>query len=322
LSAPEPSVHFTFRQMQIFESVARLLSFSRAAEELHLTQPAVSMQIRQLEDTVGLPLLEQVGKKIHLTEAGEELHHHCRVVARQLREAKEAMESLRQGVRGRLDIAIISTAEYFMPMLLARFCEAHPDVQLRLSVGNRERILEQLADNEVDMAVMGRPPAEVAVSAEPFARNPHVVIAAPGHRFANAKRLSVERIAEEPLILREKGSGTRQLLERLFSEHGLKLNARMEMSSNEVIKRAVAAGMGISLLSLHTLQLELQTGCLVILPVHGLPVVRDWHLVHLKDKRLPPVARAFKSYMLEHAERVIGEFTAAAQSGPAAGAPA
>ncbi len=301
-------MHFTFRQMQIFESVARLLSFSRAAEELHLTQPAVSMQIRQLEETVGLPLLEQVGKKIHLTEAGEELHHHCRVVARQLRETKEAMESLRQGVRGRLDIAIISTAKYFMPMILARFCHAHPDVQLRLTVGNRERILEQLAENDVDMVVMGRPPAEVSVSSEAFARNPHVFVAPPGHRFANAKRLSVARVAEEPLILREKGSGTRQVLERLFTEHGLKMQARMEMSSNETIKQAVIAGMGISLLSLHTLRLELETGRLLVLPVQGLPVVRDWHLVHLKEKRLPPVARAFKTYLLESAETVIAEF--------------
>ncbi len=302
-------MHFTFRQMQIFESVARLLSFSRAAEELHLTQPAVSMQIRQLEDTVGLPLLEQVGKKIHLTEAGEELHHHCRVVARQLRETKEAMDSLRQGVRGRLDIAIISTAKYFMPMLLARFCDAHPDVQLRLSVGNRERILEQLADNDVDMVIMGRPPGEVSVVSEPFAKNPHVFIAPPGHRFTNAKRLSVQRISEEPMIVREKGSGTRHLLERIFTEHGLKMQARMEMSSNETIKQAVIAGMGISLLSLHTLKLELQTNSLVILPVQGMPVVRDWHLVHLKEKRLPPVARAFKSFLQEHAEQVLAEFS-------------
>lgn len=307
-------MHFTFRQMQIFESVARLLSFSRAAEELHLTQPAVSMQIRQLEDTVGLPLLEQVGKKIHLTEAGEELHHHCRVVARQLRETKEAMDSLRQGVRGRLDIAIISTAKYFMPMLLARFCDAHPDVQLRLSVGNRERILEQLADNDVDMVIMGRPPGEVSVISEPFAKNPHVVIAPPGHRFTNAKRLSVQRVSEEPMIVREKGSGTRHLLERLFAEHGLKVQARMEMSSNETIKQAVIAGMGISLLSIHTLKLELQTDSLVILPVQGLPVVRDWHLVHLKEKRLPPVARAFKSFLQEHAEEVLAEFSGTAKS--------
>jgi DNA-binding transcriptional LysR family regulator len=300
--------------MQIFESVARLLSFSRAAEELHLTQPAVSMQIRQLEDTVGLPLLEQVGKKIHLTEAGEELHHHCRVVARQLRETKEAMDSLRQGVRGRLDIAIISTAKYFMPMLLARFCDAHPDVQLRLSVGNRERILEQLADNDVDMVIMGRPPGEVSVISEPFAKNPHVVIAPPGHRFTHAKRLSVQRVSEEPMIVREKGSGTRHLLERLFADHGLKVQARMEMSSNETIKQAVIAGMGISLLSIHTLKLELQTDSLVILPVQGLPVVRDWHLVHLKEKRLPPVARAFKSFLQEHAEEVLAEFSGTAKS--------
>lgn len=300
-------MHFTFRQMQIFESVARLLSYSRAAEELHLTQPAVSMQLRQLEDTVGLPLLEQVGKRIQLTEAGEELHHHCKVVARQLRETREAMDSLRKGVRGRLDIAIISTAKYFMPMLLARFCKAHPDVQLRLAVGNRERILEQLADNEVDMVIMGRPPAEVTVCSVPFARNPHVFVAPPEHRFARAKRLLLARVAEEPLILREKGSGTRQVLERLFAEHALKIHGRMEMSSNEIIKQAVIAGMGISLLSQHTVKLELETGRLVALPVQGLPVVRDWHLVHLQDKRLPPVARAFKTFLIDNAEPLMTE---------------
>ncbi len=303
-------MHFTFRQLQIFESVARLLNFSRASEELHLTQPAVSMQIKQLEDAVGIPLFEQLGKRIFLTQAGEELHQHSRIISRQMKDAQEAIESLREGVSGRLDIAIISTAKYFAPILLTRFCELHPAVQLKLSVSNREGIVHQLTHNEVDLVIMGQPPEELGVITESFARNSHIIVAPSNHPLALMKHLTLERVAEEPFLLREKGSGTRQLLERFLLSHGLVVKPRMEMSSNETIKQATIAGMGIAFLSEHTVTLELETRRLVILPVPGLPIVRDWYLVHHREKRLSPVARAFKQFLLEQAPQMLAQAAA------------
>lgn len=300
-------MHFTFRQLQIFESVARLLNFSRASEELHLTQPAVSMQVKQLEEVMGLSLFEHMGKRIFLTHAGVALHEHARIIARQMKEAREAIESLREGISGRLDIAIISTAKYFAPTLLARFCELHPAVQLKLSVSNRDGIVHQLVHNEVDLVIMGQPPEGLDVVTEPFARNAHLIVAPPNHPLAGVKKLTLEQVAEEPFLLREKGSGTRQLLERFLASHGLAVKPRMEMSSNETIKQAAIAGMGIAFLSEHTITLELETGRLVVLSVPGLPIVRDWHLVHHQEKKLSPVARAFKQFLLEEAPGMLAQ---------------
>lgn len=299
-------MHFTFRQLQIFESVARWLSYSRASEELHLTQPAVSMQIRQLEDLAGLALFEQMGKRVFLTHAGEELYQHARVIARQMKDAKEALESLREGISGRLDIAIISTAKYFAPALLVRFCELYPGVQLKLSVSNRARIVQQLQHNEVDLVIMGQPPEDMGVVMEPFARNAHIIVVPPHHALAGQSRVAATDLAHEAFLMREKGSGTRQLLERFLLSHDIEVQPRMEMSSNETIKQAVIAGMGIAFISEHTVALELQTGRLVSLSVEGLPIVRDWNLVHHRGKRLSPVARAFKTFLLEQAPAMLG----------------
>jgi len=194
-----------------------------------------------------------------------------------------------------------------VPALLARFLKAHPGVTVKLSANNREIVLKQLADNEVDLAIMGRTPEGMEAVAEPFARHPHVVIAAPGHALAKKRRIPLARLAEETFLIREPGSGTRGLLERLFAEHGLQLNVSMEMASNETIKQAVQAGMGISLLSLHTIGLELQTRRLAVLDVEGLPIVRDWHVVHLAAKRLSPIAQAFKDFLLSDAGKLVPE---------------
>lgn len=299
--------HATLRQLQVFEAVARNLSFSRAAAELHLTQPAVSMQVKLLEGQTGLPLFERLGKKIFLTEAGTELHQHSRVIAQQLRDADEALAA-RQGLsQGRLVITMVSTAKYFVPPLLARFLKQHPGVTVKLSANNREVVLKQLADNEVDLAIMGRTPEGMEAVAEPFARHPHVIIAAPGHTLAKKRRIPLARLAEETFLIREPGSGTRGLLERLFAEHRLPLNVSMEMASNETIKQAVQAGMGISLLSLHTIELELKTRRLAVLDVQGLPIVRDWHVVHLAAKRLSPVAQAFKAFLLSSTGKLVAD---------------
>jgi len=299
--------HATLRQLQVFEAVARNLSFARAARELHLTQPAVSMQVKSLEQQAGLPLFERIGKKIFLTELGTELHRHSRAIDQQLREADEALAARKGLSQGRLVITMVSTAKYFVPPLLARFLKQHTGVTVKLSANNREVVLKQLADNEVDLAIMGRTPQGMDAVAEPFARHPHVVIAAPGHPLAKKRRIPLARLAEETFLIREPGSGTRGLLERLFARHHLPLNVSMEMASNETIKQAVQAGMGISLLSLHTIELELKTRRLAVLDVQGLPIVRDWHVVHLAAKRLSPVAQAFRSFLLSTAGKLVPE---------------
>lgn len=291
----------TLRQLKIFETVARNLSFSRAAAELHLTQPAVSMQVKQLEAHAGLPLFEQIGKKIYLTQAGQELYQRSLSVTDELRAAEEALNSLRGLEQGRLHIALVSTATYFAPPLLARFLKAHPGVTLRLSINNRETVLAQLAANEIDLAVTGRPPQHPDTIAEAFAPHPHVIVAHPTHALADKRRIPLKRMAGETFLMREPGSGTRGLLERLFATHRLPLNVSMEMASNESIKQAVMAEMGIALLSLHTVGLELATGRLVTLQVEGLPIVRDWYVIHLAQKRLSPVALALKEFLRKQA---------------------
>ena len=297
--------HVTLRQLRVFEAVARNLSFARAAEELHLTQPAVSMQVKILEEQAGLPLFERLGKKIFLTEAGAEFHQHSRAISQRLRDAEEALAARKGLSQGRLVITMVSTAKYIAPPLLARFLKKHPGVTVKLSANNREIVLKQLADNEVDFAIMGRPPQRMEAVAEPFARHPHVIIAAPDHPLAGKRRIALARLAKETFLIREPGSGTRGLLERLFSEHRLPLNVSMEMASNETIKQAVQAGMGISFLSLHTIGLELKTRRLAVLHVQGLPIVRDWYVVHLATKRLSPVAQAFKAFLLAEARALM-----------------
>lgn len=300
-----PLHHATLRQLRVFEAVARHLSFSRAAEELHLTQPAVSMQVKSLEEQAGLALVEQIGKRIHLTAAGRELQLRAQAIARELGAADATLSAMRGLTQGPLTIALVSTAKYVAPRLLGRFLKAHPGVTLRLDVDNREKVIASLAANAVDLAIMGRPPQSLETAAEPFARHPHAIVAAPAHPLAGRRRIPLDRVAGEPFIIREPGSGTRGLLERLFAERGLALQMSMEMASNETIKQAVAAEMGISFLSLHTVGLELATRTLVVLDVVGLPIVRDWYVVHLAQKRLSPVAAALKAYLLVEGGREL-----------------
>ncbi len=282
----------TLRQLKIFEAVARNLSFSRAAEELHLTQPAVSMQVQTLEDLAGLPLTEQAGKKVRLTAAGEEIARQARRIAEQLREAGEAMAALKGVEAGRLKIGVVSTAKYFAPSLLAEYRRRHPGVELQLTVNNRGTIVRHLAENDIDLAIMGTPPAEFETVAKVFAEHPLVFIAAPDHPLAGKRRIEPQRLAAETLLIREPGSGTRGALERF-------------LESNETIKQAVMAGLGLSFISEHTIGMERAVGRLVVLDISDTPVKRQWRLVYRTDKRLMPAATAFVQFMDGEGSRLI-----------------
>ncbi len=291
-------MNITFRQLRVFGAVARHLSFTRAAEELHLTQPAVSMQVKQLEEVVGLPLFEQIGKKIYLTDAGREMARYGEAVIALLDEAELVFGEMKGLRRGRLHITVASTANYFAPRLLAAFCRQHPEVRVSLDVTNREGLLRALAENTTDLVVMGQPPAELDVEAESFMDNPLVVIAAPDHPLAGRRKIPLEVLAGETFLVREKGSGTRSAMERHFAEHGISLSTPMEMSSSEAIKQGVEAGLGLGLLSLHTLEMELALERVVVLDVESFPIMRHWFVVHRKGKRLSRVAEAFRRFVI------------------------
>jgi DNA-binding transcriptional LysR family regulator len=297
--------HVTLRQLKVFESVARHLSFSRAAEELHLTQPAVSMQVKQLEEQAGLPLTEMVGKKVYLTEAGEEVARHARRLAQQLREAGEALDAIK-GVRGgRLSIGVISTAKYFAPHLLAEFRRRQPGIGLQLGVYNRQTVVRKLAENEIDLAIMGQPPQEFPTVSEAFADHPLVIIAAPDHPLAQRKKVPANLLNEEAFVIREPGSGTRAAMERYFSDADIAPRQSMELISDEAIKQAVMAGLGLAFISAHAVSLECEVGRLAILPVAGTPVVRRWFVVHRAEKSLLPVAETFRAFLIAEAPALL-----------------
>jgi len=298
-------MHITLRQLKVFEAVARLASYTRAAEELHLTQPAVSMQIKQLEGGAGLPLFEQLGKKIYLTEAGRELYHYSRAISQQLDEADRVMAEMKGVRRGRLTVAVASTANYFAARLLAVFNQRHADATIILEVTNREGLLQHLDVNDIDLAIMGRPPEKLDLVAEPFMENPLVIIASPSHPLARMKKIPLARIQQETFVVREQGSGTRIAMERFFAEQGVQLSTGMEMSSNEAIKQAVQAGLGLGIVSIHTLELELETRRLQVLDVESFPILRHWYVVHRQGKRLSPVAQIFKEFVIKEARGLL-----------------
>ncbi len=294
----------TLRQLTVFEAVARNLSYTRAAAELHLSQPAVSMQIRQLEEHAGLPLFEQLGKKIYLTEAGQEMLHYSRIIGQQLKEAKEVFAQLKGSERGRLDIAVASTANSFAPHLLARFCKQHPNITFNLDVTNRDSLLTQLAANEKDIVIMGKPPENMDLEYIDFMDNPLVVIAAPDHPLAEQPHIPLQALAQQSFVVREPVSGTRMAVERFFRQHHIYLPIIMETTRNEAIKQAVSAGLGLGIVSLHTVQLELAAECLIVLKVASFPILRYWYIVHRRGKRLSPIAQTFKDYVIQEARQI------------------
>jgi DNA-binding transcriptional LysR family regulator len=297
----------TFRQLRVFTEVARHLNFARAAEVLQLTPPAVTMQVKELEGHVGLPLFERRGRQVTLTTAGESMLVYARKVLATLKDAEDAAAHLQRLEVGTLTIGMVSTAQYFLPRLLVEFQREHPSVEIRLAVGNREQLVKMLQGNEVDIAIMGRPPNEMATRAEPFAAHPHVFVAPTDHPLLQVGHPTVESLRPYGFILRERGSGTRAAMEAFLERARLEPRVVMEMASNETIKQAVMAGLGISFLSLHTIGTELEHQLIAVLDVEGSPVVRAWNVVHTLSKLLSPAAESFRYFMLERAESFLAD---------------
>lgn len=292
--------HATLHQLRIFHAVAQNGSFARAAEALHLSPPTLSLQVKQLSESVGQPLFEQLGKKIYLTAAGRTLAAACEDIEARMERLGEDLAALQGVERGSVKLAILTTVKYTVPKLLGGFCAAHPGIDVAMVVGNREKLLQRLAGNEDDLYIMGQPPDQMDVVSEAFADNPLVLVAPPDHPLVGKKRIAPERLRSEPFILREPGSGTRLTSEKFFADHSVTMKNRLEVGSNEAIKQTVAGGLGLAVLSAHTVTAELALGELVQLDVRGFPLIRRWHVVVPRGKRLSAAAQAFKDWLFTH----------------------
>jgi DNA-binding transcriptional LysR family regulator len=301
--------HISLRQLQIFEAIVHLGSFTKAAQELFLTQPTVSMQIKKLEESIGLALFEQIGKQTHLTDAGKVLHEHTGQIMDALANLEMEIADMQGLKTGILRLAVVTTAKYFAPRALGIFCERYPGVDVALKVTNRERLLERMAKNIDDLYIIGRPPQSDDVVFEPYLANPLVPLASRTHPLAGQHNIAPEQMASYPFVMRETGSGTRMAVEEFFAQHGLKLKIRMELGSNEAIKQAIDAGLGISVLSRHTLALEGEQGRLAVLDVQGFPIHWQWYVGHNKGKRLSVVAKTFLQFLKSEGDRIMQKET-------------
>ncbi len=299
------SKNASFRQLTTFHTVARLGSVSQAADEMHLTQPAVSIQIGLLEESAGTPLVARLGRGIRLTEAGELLASYAGRILDLWREAGEEMAAHRGVFSGSLRVGAVTTAEYLLPPLLVTFANEHPKVKVKLQVGNRDEIVRALSGQEIDLAIMGRPPGELKTDATAFAKHPMAFVAAPHHPLMVDPSLSLATLSEARILVRERGSGTRTTVERLFKDARLPLRIGSELSSNEAIKQMCAAGFGVAFLSMHTCVLEIQAGLLSPLPLPGNPLERDWYVMHLSSRQVPQVAQAFEAFLRDHGQEQI-----------------
>ncbi len=293
----------TLHQLKVFEAAARHRSFTRAAEELFLTQPTVSMQIKQLTKSVGLPLFEQVGKRLYLTQAGQELFVTCRQIFNTIALFEMKVADLKGLKEGQLRLGVITTAKYIIPRLLGKFCQLYPGIDISLKVTNHEGIMERMVSNLDDLYIMSQVPDNIDVNFEPFLENPLVVLASLGHPLAGEKNIPIERLADEPFIMREPGSGTRRSVQELFEEHGVQVKVKLELGSNEAIKQAIAGGLGISVLSRHTLLTDASE--FSILDIEHFPIKRTWYIVYPAGKQLSIVSRTYYEYLLEAAKKII-----------------
>lgn len=291
-------IQATLHQLKVFETVARQGSFTRAAEELYITQPTVSSQIKQLSKTIGLPLFEQIGKRLYLTDAGKELLHTCQEIFTQLENFEMKIADLQGVKQGNLRLAVITTAKYFVPRLLGSFCHKYPGIDISLQVTNHQEITRRMLENQDDLYVMSEPPQELDLSSEAFLSNPLVVVANKNHPLVKQKNLALKSLNGESFIMREQGSGTRAAVQKLFAKHKISVQVKLELGSNEAIKQAIAGGLGISVLSKHCLISEGITGELAILDVENFPIKRSWYVAHLAGKQLSVIAQAFLEYLL------------------------
>lgn len=292
----------SLRQLEVFAAAARQPNFSHVAEALHLSQPAVSMQIRHVEKAAGLPLFDKIGRQKVLTEAGRLLLRHVSRMLGELADAERNLQAMQGLAGGSVSVGMVSTAKYFAPRLLGRFSRSYPDIDVRFVAGNRLELVRLLHENYIDIAVMGRPPTEIDTIAEPLAPNPHVLAAAPDHPLRTAREMDLQELGHETFLIREPGSGTRLVMEEMFHDHLFRPERLVVLDSNETIKQSIMAGLGVSLLSLHTLTLELRTGGVALLDVLGLPVHRVWHVVQLRTRQLSPPAAAFRRFLIEETQ--------------------
>jgi DNA-binding transcriptional LysR family regulator len=297
-------MNITLRQLQIFETVAQTQSYTRAAERLHMTQPAVSMQMKQLEETAGLPLFDRQGKKIVLTVAGEKFLKHANKIISRFETLQSSLHKWREGRFEQIKISAATTANHFVTHMMAEFSRKHQNINITLDITNREALVKQLQNYDPDFVIMGEPPGKLDLDSRLIMENPLVVIAASKHALAQkpmTKNISMEEINNESFVVREEGSGTKAAIRRHFKKHGLDFISSYELSSNESIKHAVVAGLGLGIVALHTIKLELESGKLVILDVDNFPLERYWHLVSRKGKKQSSAAIAFQKFILESA---------------------
>lgn len=304
-------IHATLHQLRVFEATARHGSFTRAAEELYLTQPTVSIQVKQLTKAIGLPLFEQIGKRLYLTEAGQALLDTSQEIFSRLEQFDMSVANLKGMKQGRLSLAVITTAKYFVPRLLGPFCERYPGIDVALQVTNHEAIQERMANNEDDLYIVSQPPEHLDLESHPFLENPLVVLARKNHPLANSTNIPIEKLDGEAFIMREPGSGTRKAVQQLFGQHNVEVKVRLELGSNEAIKQAIAGGLGISVLSRHTLISEGIGGELTILDVDHFPIQRQWYVAYLAGKQLSIVAETFLDYLLKESKTIANEITPA-----------
>lgn len=300
-------MHFTLQQLKLFEAVARHSSYTRAADELCLTQPAVSIQVKRLEEQVGLPIFEQIGKKIFLTDAGKALYEASRDILERVNHLKDTIADKQGVVKGPLQLAVVTTSKYFMPHLLGAFLNQYPEVEPKLKFTNRATVAQRLVENVDDFVVMGQIPDDKTLEAYPFLENILVPVASPSHPLAEEKNIPLKRLTSERFLMREPGSGTRLVFERQLEKEGLHIEPYMELGSSEAIKQGVMAGLGLSVLSLHSLKLERKAGLIAVLDVQGFPVHRRWYAVHMKGKKLSLVARTFLDFILNESNRVLSD---------------
>jgi DNA-binding transcriptional LysR family regulator len=298
--------HASFRQLQSLVLVARHESVSRAANAMHVTQPAVSLQLRTLEQLAGVPLVRKVGRNIQLTAAGEVMVQFSERILRLWEQAGDELAALKGVTSGTLRIGAVTTAEHLLPPMLVQFTLERPDVRLKLQVGNRTEIVDMLARHEIDLAIMGTPPRELRTNAARFARHPMAFVASPRHPLMKKRRVTLTDVMAANLLVRERGSGTRTAVERLFKESGHPLDFGSEVSSNEAIKRMVAASLGVGFLSVHACTLEFEAGLLGMLPMQENPIEAVWQIMHLSDQPIPKVAAAFQDFVIEHGQELIG----------------